>query len=152
MLAGCSPKVVGLIGIAKDPQGNLVAVTDGCGEVLDYARLTATRDGGPTATAANGQLQYDRSELGRFELPGGPQATRLGPTAEFTAGFTYSVGAWNDSQSVGAGIISFRVDELTRLPVDRVYRGESGNGGPSGRTTPLLTVSEWLAATCEDKR
>lgn len=146
-LAGCSPRSVGLIGVARDASGNLMVVTDGCGEVLDYVSFTVTQGGGPTATAANGRLEYDRSNLGRFQLSGGPRATPVGKVSDLAADASYSVGAWNDGQSVSAGPMSFRRYEIADLPVDRVYTGSRSQQPPRA-----MSVAQWLAATCADKR
>lgn len=124
-----------------------MVVTDGCGEVLDYVSFTVTQGGGPTATAANGRLEYDRSNLGRFQLSGGPRATPVGKVSDLAADASYSVGAWNDGQSVSAGPMSFRRYEIADLPVDRVYTGSRSQQPPRA-----MSVAQWLAATCADKR
>lgn len=160
-LAACSPRGVGQIGVAKDAAGNLVVVTDGCGEELDFVTFDATRDGGPTGTAANGQLTYDRSGLGRFGLPDGqPRLTVIGRLDQLEPGTSYSTGSWDDDQSVRAGPISFRADDLADLPVGQVFEGrasqQSTDGssvyGRAGSGDGELTVDRWLTTPCADKR
>lgn len=157
VLTACSPRAVGVIGLTTDPAGNLVALTDGCGEKLDYLVFTRTSNGGPIATAANGQLVYDSAELGRFQLSGEQQeSTVIGRLPALEQDATYSVGAWDDGQSVSTGVLSFDKDGLVALDVGRVHRPTSGpesrSAAASGTVGPGMTVEQWLGTPCSDKR
>lgn len=149
LLVGCSPEANGVIGIARDVQGNLVAVIDPCGDELDYVTLTRTRDGGPTATVSNGRLLYDTAELGRSRIAGeSPQLVVVGQVSALEAGFRYTVGAWDDDQSVSTGTLDFDVDDVTSRGVGEVDQQQRSNAGaPTERT-----VEQWLATPCSEKR